>query len=67
MKKSAMATIVIIIFYFIASGIIILGVGAAYGPKSIAMFITIIAIGPVFGLLLLTHKGLRDFLKRLDG
>lgn len=66
MKRSTYVTVSILIAYIIVAGIIISAVAVTFGGDSIAMYITVIAVGPVGLLLIVTHKGLDSFLKGLD-
>lgn len=67
LKRSTIASFIILICYVIVSGIIISGVADSFGSDSLAMYITVVAIGPIGLILLGTHKGLNTFLKNLDG
>jgi hypothetical protein len=66
-NRSTIATLFILVCYLIVSGIIILGVAESFGVSSLAMYITVLAVGPIGLILLGTHKGLNAFLKNLDG
>ncbi len=65
-RRSTIVTVFIMIGYLVVSGIIISAVVESYGKDSIAMYLTVIAVGPIGLLLIATHKGLNLFLKRLD-
>lgn len=67
LKRSTIASFIILVCYVIVSGIIILGVAESFGSSSLAMYITVVALGPIGLILLGTHKGLTTFLKNLDG
>ena len=67
MKRSTLATVSILISYVVVSGIIVLAVAESFGSDSIAMYLTVIAVGPIGLLLIATHKGLNSYLKGLDG
>jgi hypothetical protein len=58
--------VLILIGYLVVSGIIISAVAKSFGSNSIAMYLTVIAVGPVGLLLIVTHKGLNSFLQGLD-
>ncbi len=66
MKRSSFATGLVLIGYLIVFGIIVSAVSDSFGSDSLAMYIVVIALGPVGLFLIGTHKGLDDFLKRLD-
>lgn len=66
MKRSTLAITSILIGYLVVSGIIISAVAESYGLDSIAMYLTVIAVGPIGLILLVTHKGLDSYLKGLD-
>ena len=66
MKRSTIMAVFILFCYLVVSGIIILAVAESFGSDSIAMYITVIAVGPVGLLLIITHKGLNSFLKNFD-
>jgi len=66
LRRRTIAAIVILVGYVIATGIIISAVVKTYGSDSIAMYIAVIAVGPVGILLIATNKGLDVFLRGLD-
>lgn len=66
MKRSTIVTVFILVGYLVVSGIIISAVAESYGTYSIAMYLTVVAVGPIGLLLICTHKGLNSFLKGLD-
>ena len=66
MKRSTLACVPILIGYVVVVGIIISSVAESFGSDSFAMFLTVIAVGPIGLLLIVTHKGLNSYLKGLD-
>ena len=66
MKRSTIGVVFILFCYLLVVGIIMLAVAESFGSNSIAMYLTIIAIGPIGLLLIVTHKGLDSFLKNFD-
>lgn len=66
MKRSTLATAAILMGYIVVSGIIITAIAGSFGSDSVAMYIIVIAVGPVGLLLIATHKGLDAYLKGLD-
>lgn len=66
MKRSTLGTLFILTGYLAVFGIIISAVSESFGSDSIAMYITVIALGPVGLILISTHKGLNEYLKELD-
>ena len=66
MKRSTIAVVLTLLCYLIFAGIIISAVAKSYGSHSIAMYITIIAVGPIGLGLIITHKGLNSWIKGLD-
>jgi len=67
MKRSTLFMSIFIIVYVITFGLVTFAVSDKYGAESFATTFIVIIMGPVALIVLVSHKGLDEFLRWLDG